>query len=164
MKVLIVRHGPAGDRGQWAETGKSDDFRPLTDEGKAKCRASFGALKGQIEALDAIATSPLTRAIETAEILARVFPSAGAATTRTLKPDAGPDEAIAWLGRRAADNTVALVGHEPHLSGLIARMCGLRDDSVPELKKGGCALVVFDGRPAPSRGNLLWVNKPKKIN
>jgi len=162
MKVLLVRHGATVEDEAWAETGKADEFRPLTEDGKGKCRQSFGALKGHIEGVDTIATSPMTCGIETAEILARVFPTVNAATNSILKPDANADEAIAWLTRRSPDQTVALISHEPFLNGLIARMCGLRDDSVAEVKHGYCALVEFEGKPGPSHGNLLWVNQPKK--
>ncbi|PCI37939.1 MAG: hypothetical protein COB53_05435 [Elusimicrobia bacterium] len=164
MKVLLVRHGDQHDQATWSEAGKSEEFRPLAEEGKAQSRRSFGSLKAHIEILNAIAVSPFTCAIETAEILARVYQSSSAATHEGLKPDANPDVMISWLARRSPKQTVALVGHIPQLQNLIARMCGLREDSVAELNPGSCAMVEFEDRPSQNEGTLLWVNRPKKTN
>ena len=57
MKVLIVRHGAAGDPEAWTQSGRSDDILPLTEEGKAKCRGTFSAIKAYLETLDAVAVN-----------------------------------------------------------------------------------------------------------
>ena len=59
MRLLIIRHAIAEDRDVWAETGKSDDARPLTDDGARKMTRVAGGLVGAVPKLLAVATSPL---------------------------------------------------------------------------------------------------------
>src|SRR5580692_8521046 len=80
LDLLIVRHGPAGDRDEWAASGKDDDERPLTARGIREMRRAARGLRRLVGSVDAIGTSPLVRARETAEILGRAF-------------DVAPDEA-----------------------------------------------------------------------
>ena len=44
MKILVVRHGPAGDREEWERTGKDDSLRPLTAKGKKEVRKAAAGL------------------------------------------------------------------------------------------------------------------------
>ena len=74
MKLLLLRHAVAEDRATFAASGKEDRLRPLTEEGRKKMRRIGDALAGLLPELALIATSPYTRARESAEILARAFP------------------------------------------------------------------------------------------
>jgi phosphohistidine phosphatase len=57
---------------------------------------------------------------------------------------------------------VAVVGHEPHLSDLLARLLGSRHDDRLAFKKGGAALVDVPGRLAGG-GQLVWFLPPKVL-
>ncbi len=63
MNLLIIRHGAARDRGEFAQTGLSDDLRPLTAEGADEMRRVARGLRTQVKGIDFLATSPLVRAV-----------------------------------------------------------------------------------------------------
>lgn len=143
MLVLLWRHGPAGDKARWAESGQDDASRPLTDEGRAKTRRAAKGLDALVSGLDLIAVSPLVRARETARFAAERFPKARRTVRADLVPSADPRRAARWLtGLKAG--TVCVVGHEPHLSRLAGVLLG---GAAPfELKKGGAALIDLTAR------------------
>jgi phosphohistidine phosphatase len=162
MKLLVVRHAIAMDRDEFAVTGQSDDLRPLTAAGRRRMR---GVAKGlaSIVVPDLIAPSPLRRAIETAGIIGRVYDVKIGVSVEALRPDAAPDEFIAWARTQPADSTVAVVGHEPHLSQLVAWLTTGRLSAFVELKKGGACLLAFEGAPKESGGGLLWLMRPSQL-
>ena len=73
MQVLVVRHAIAEQREEFAPTGKDDSQRPLTHDGRRKMRRGAVGLRAVVPAIDVLATSPLLRAVQTAEILAAVY-------------------------------------------------------------------------------------------
>jgi phosphohistidine phosphatase len=162
MKLLIVRHAIAMEREDFAPTGKSDDLRPLTATGRRRMR---GVAKGLATMVvpDLIATSPLTRAMETARILSRAYGIEIGATVDALRPDRSPDEFITWAKTQPADSTVAIVGHEPHLSQLIGWLTTGRDSAFVDLKKGGACLLDFEGPPEKCGATLLWLMRPSQL-
>lgn len=140
MLLLLWRHGPAGDKTRWAESGQDDAQRPLTDEGRVKTRRAAKGLRELVGSLDLVASSPLIRARETARFAAERFPKARRSVRADLVPTADPRRAARWLAGLDA-SAVCVVGHEPHLSQLAAHL--LAEGSAPlfELKKGGAALL-----------------------
>jgi phosphohistidine phosphatase len=160
MRLLIIRHAAAVPSGT---PGIDDDDRPLTPEGKARFRAAAKGLARLAPRPDVLLTSPLPRARQTAEIAARAF--------KRLEPRIEPAlaggslEAIVTavagaVGERSRDATVALVGHEPVLGALVARLLGAHGAGHFPFKKGGAALVDLPDGPAAS-GTLLWFVKPR---
>jgi phosphohistidine phosphatase len=162
MRLLIVRHGIAMDRDEFATTGQSDDLRPLTTAGRRRMR---GVAKGLATVVvpDLIATSPLTRAVETAKILGRAYDIEIGATVDALRPDSPPKEFIAWARTRPSESTVAIVGHEPHLSQLVAWLTTGQLSAFVELKKGGACLLDFEHAPQQSGGTMLWLMRPSQL-
>ena len=162
MNLLIVRHAIAMDRDDFAATGQSDDLRPLIPAGRRRMR---GVAKGiaSIVVPDLIATSPLKRAMQTAQILSRAYDIEIGAIVDALRPDRSPDEFVAWAQTQPADGTVAIVGHEPHLSQLIAWLTMGRSSAFVELKKGGACLLDFEGAPAKSGATILWLMRPSQL-
>ena len=73
MKLLLVRHGIAEEAETFIAGGGSDAQRPLTEIGRKKMRKGANRLRSQIKQIDLLASSPLLRARETAEIIAQVF-------------------------------------------------------------------------------------------
>src|SRR5256885_2326002 len=118
MELLIFRHGPAGDKDEWKKTGKPDGERPLTEEGKDKTDKAAAGLAALVEELDYIASSPLKRAVQSADALARRYKKARRVTLKELEPGGDPEPAIKALASHASDDRIAFVGHEPHLSEL----------------------------------------------
>lgn len=156
MKLLIVRHAAAVPRGT---PGIADDDRPLTPRGKTKFRVAAKGLARIVDRPDLLLTSPLPRAKATAEIAALAF--------KRVEPRIEPALAgetvegiVAALRKLPAAQTVAIVGHEPVLSALLAHFLGVaRPERVP-FKKGGAALVDLPEGPGAT-GRLVWFLKPR---
>ena len=162
MTLLIIRHGIAMDRDEFAKTCPDDGLRPLTKEGRKKMRQAAAGLKSIIKAIDVLVSSPLTRAVETAEIVGEVF-RVKASERAELVPSRRPAGLLEWLRRQPTDATVAIVGHEPHL-GLCASwlLTGLEESHV-EFKKGGVCRIDFPDKVAAGHGVLRWHLAPAHL-
>src|SRR5438105_341158 len=69
MQLLVIRHGIAQDQQEFAKSGRVDALRPLTRPGKKKMRAGARGLKKVVPKVTVLASSPLTRAVQTARIV-----------------------------------------------------------------------------------------------
>lgn len=162
MKVLIIRHGPAGDSAAWEAEGRDDRLRPLTAEGKKQMRNAAAGLAILVRDVSLLATSPLTRAAQTAEIVAAEY-GCEIVPLEALAPDHDPEEAVKWLRKQEPDLTVGLVGHEPHLSTLVGYLLTGSRASFVDLKKGGACLVEMTEPLEPGRGALAWLLTPRAL-
>src|SRR5215831_5967593 len=134
QQLLIVRHAIAYERSvrRWPD----DDKRPLTVDGIKKFERAARGLKGVIEAPDELLTSPLVRAQQTAAILRKIAKFPAPIELHELRPETGANALIAALGRRRKPR-LAIVGHEPSLSELLAELLkGTVASSALRLKKG----------------------------
>ncbi len=162
MKLLVVRHAPAGDKIEFASGGRPDAERPLTDEGRRKMRAAAAGLRRLVERLDAIASSPLERAAQTAEILASAYDSAAVETVEALAPGSPPSALVPWLERQGSSSTVAVVGHEPHLSHLVSWLLAGSTRALLEMSKGGACLLELE-RAAARGATLRWLVESRTL-
>jgi phosphohistidine phosphatase len=148
--LYIVRHGIAEDG-----FGKSDAERELTNEGREKVSENGKRLRNHGVKPGVIISSPYLRASQTAQILAEEL---------GYKGEIHPDDRITPMGRYETFNDlfteyrseqhIMIVGHEPNVSELTARICAqgqLRMD----FKKGAVACIGID-RVRPVQGVLLW--------
>jgi phosphohistidine phosphatase len=159
MELLIVRHGPAGDKDEWRKTGRPDAERPLTAEGRRKTAAAARGLRG-LAGADLVLTSPWKRAQQTAALVAAEL-DAPMEVTEALLPDREFEE-LARALRGAKKKSVAVVGHEPHLSGFATwLLIGGEGRPVLALKKGQAALLDTDGTAGSA--TLLWSVAPKGL-
>jgi phosphohistidine phosphatase len=156
VKLLIVRHGPAGDPEEWEREGKDDRIRPLTKDGKKAVRKVAAGLVRLVPALDLIATSPWTRATQTAEILDKEY-GVDTEEVEQLTSDHRPEDLSSWLSRQRGREAVALVGHEPHLGLLVGYLLTGTSVSFVDLKKSGACLVEMDDPSRPGSGRLEWL-------
>lgn len=164
MKLLLLRHAVAEERATFAASGKEDRLRPLTEEGRKKMRKIGDALAGLLPELALIATSPYTRARDSAEILARAFPTRPVLSeSGELAPAGASSALLKFLQAQKALPIVACVGHEPDLSQLAAWLLTGREKSFLELRKGGACLLDFTGRMAPGNATLLWHLTPFQL-
>ena len=162
MDLLIIRHGIAEDKDTFAATGKTDDLRPLTAEGRTKMTQSAKGLREIAPDISLLATSPFVRARETADIIARVY-GIKVRATEALLPNASLDEFLDWLNDRNEQAVVAIVGHEPHLSTLATSLMTGGKESRIELKKGGACSLTFDGALKPGSAILDWLLHPSHL-
>ncbi|MBK7329384.1 MAG: histidine phosphatase family protein [Dehalococcoidia bacterium] len=155
MQLCLIRHAIAVERGT---AGYVDDrVRPLTPEGRKRMREAALGLKGLVS-LDAIATSPVLRARQTAEILEDLY-KVRVQTWDSLG-NGSHHEVLTSCAATSLD-ALALVGHEPWMSELLSVL--LTGDATlmsSVFRKGAAALVSTYGPPAPGNGTLEWLIQP----
>ncbi|HXY30230.1 MAG TPA: phosphohistidine phosphatase SixA [Gemmatimonadaceae bacterium] len=163
MLLLVIRHAIAADQAEFARTGKTDDQRPLTNEGREKMRTAARGLREIIPTIDLLASSPYVRAFQTAEIVAQAYGSVEIQRTEALVPTSRPAALIEFLRGEGNPETAAVVGHEPHLSSVVSWLLTGRASPVLELKKGAACLVSFDAEPRGGGGILRWSLAPAHL-
>lgn len=156
MELYFLRHGLAGQRGEW--TG-DDSQRPLTEEGQVRMAREAETIAALNLKFDWIVSSPLVRAHQTAEIVARRL----SATDRLiiddrLAPGCGPRQLAAILSDHADATSLMLVGHEPDFSEMIGHLTGGR----VECKKGSLACVRLTN-PVALKGDLTLLLPPRVL-
>src|SRR5262249_22806762 len=149
MQLYFLRHGEA----DWPGWTKRDDERPLTDFGKKEVRQGGRILNRLKVKPGLVVTSPLPRALQTAEI------AAGQLKTKlrqdeALEPGVGISE-VSTLLKRHHSTVLMLVGHEPDFSSVISALTG----GFLKMSKAGVALIDID--PETEKGRLLWLFPPK---
>ena len=169
MNLLVIRHAIAEDKERFAATGRNDDLRPLTEDGRDKMRRAARGLRTVAPRVAVLASSPLVRARETAEIVGPAISISRVEIVEALRPDHEFGEVVEWLQERLSPNeddderTVAVVGHEPHLGGLATWLMTGKKDSRIELKKGAACLLHFDEKPASGKAVLRWALTPSQL-
>jgi len=159
MQLLVIRHAAAEDKEEWARTGKSDDERPLTADGTRDMAKTAKGLRTIVAEVDLIATSPLVRARQTADIVASALGVQGVEVTDVLIPETPLSAFATWLVGQEHE-TVVVVGHEPHLGILVTWLLSGVEQPRVEMKKGAACLIEFDGKPAKGKGLLRWSIPP----
>jgi len=154
MRLYLIRHASAVPSGT---PGIPDDERPLTPRGEKRWKRAARGLARVLKRPDALLSSPLPRAWRTAEIAAAAWGRIEAMPSDVLA-DADFEAWGALLAGYGQDARVALVGHEPHLSALLARLVGGNAARMP-FKKGGVAVVDLTG-PLSGGGTLVAVLPP----
>ena len=149
MQLYFLRHGEA----DWPGWTKPDDERPLTDFGKKEVRQVAKFLNRLKVKPDLIVTSPLPRALQTAEVAAEQLKTK-LRQDEALEPGFGISE-LRMLLKRHGSKALMLVGHEPDFTSVISVLTG----ASLKLSKAGVALVDFD--PETEKGRLLWLFPPK---
>ena len=124
-------------------------------------RAARG-LRVAVPSIELLATSPLVRAVATGAILEEAYsdqrPRPVVREIDELRPGTEADQLLDWLDLQSAE-PIALVGHEPDLSDLLARLVGAAR-TFYRFRKGGAACVAFPGRVEAGAGTLSWVLPP----
>jgi phosphohistidine phosphatase len=159
IHLYLVRHAIAEERGAaWPD----DEQRPLSRDGARKWKRAVKGLAGVLPKIDAVLTSPLVRASQTAEILAHALsPSPKLIPFEKLRPDTTPGTAIAALRARPVKGAVVLVGHEPMLSQLAAALLHLQGPL--EFRKGGAMAIVSQGLGTRGPARLEWFLTPRVL-
>ena len=163
MQLLVVRHGIAVEQDEWAREHSDDTERPLTTEGKKKMKECAKGLRAIVPRLDVLATSPLTRAMQTAAILAKVYEKGEPVIVDALCPGQHPPAVATWLRGQGTQKTVAIVGHEPGLGAVVSWFTAGSERSFLELGKGGACLLDLGDRIEAGEAILLWVLRPSHL-
>ena len=156
MELYFIRHGRA-DRTAWS----GNDFeRPLTPDGHSRMEKEARRL-GEIGFdVDVIITSPLTRAIQTAEIVSDVL---------EIKHRLVVDDRLgfgfdlstvrALISEYRDAVRIAFVGHEPSFSSVVGELIG---GALVVCKKGSVARVDLYSRDS-RHGELVWLLQPATL-
>jgi phosphohistidine phosphatase len=161
MELYIVRHGEAGQA--MRVRGSADDARELTREGRKQTASVAKALRALGCAPERIGTSPLARARQTAEILAKVL-GAGKKLENCefLSPGSDAEALIRWL-RGVRAESVMIVGHMPDLAQLASALLAPKVSLDIVFKKSGVCCISLAGTPAAGAGSLEWLLQPKQV-
>jgi len=156
-ELYLIRHGIAEERGDaWPDDAK----RPLSEDGMARMRKSMRGLARMGVAIDVILTSPLVRTRQTAEIVAAALdPRPSIVAVDSLAPDGAHAAMLADLEKHGRKTRIGIVGHEPGLGELAARLVGSRH--AIEFKKGAICRIDVDELPPGGPGELRWFLPPK---
>lgn len=159
MNLYILRHGIAADRGV---EYPDDDLRPLTDKGIRRMRREAEGMNAIGIAPDVIISSPLVRAVQTAEIVRDGLDAPPQmAISEALVPEAHPSQIIQELVKSHSSlSSVMVVGHEPHMSSLVSYIMTGQVSWLIKLKKGALCNMEIS---ALGRGQLLWALAPRQL-
>jgi phosphohistidine phosphatase len=151
VNVYLIRHGDA----EPASYQVKDFDRQLTEEGKETLRKAVQGWTKLISTFDYIVSSPLVRAIQTAEIVKEIF---------NVKNDlifdrcivSGDTKSVIDLANALRSNNVAFVGHEPSFSHYTAELIAAPGAYI-NFKKGMIAKIRFEGKARLGSGELEFL-------
>lgn len=158
-----MRHATAVPRGI-LKPGQ-DAARPLTEQGRQEARAVANGLQRIELKIDLILSSPWLRAKETAENVLDVYKGVPElCLCEAMQGDASPQETFNALRAYVEFGIILLVGHEPHLSRLLAELVTQRADLDAVFKKAGVACADSHTRPPQAgSGVLRWLMTRKQL-
>ena len=151
MRIYLIRHAAAVARSEKI----AEEYRYLTIRGRRSFRLNAKRMAKRGDAPDVILSSPLARALQTAEILAEALAFEGEVI---VSPEAGPGFDKAALRRLLAQfkgkRALAVVGHEPDMGSVAGALLGSAQPL--SMKKGmvACLKVPADKK---SKSSLKWL-------
>lgn len=161
MELLLIRHAIAEprDRQRWPD----DQDRPLSRPGQERAtRAARGLRRLKVRPALLLA-SPLKRARQTAAILTLAAHWPRALNCAELAPGQSAQRLLAYIATLKSTR-VAIVGHEPDLSGLLELCLGEPGTGLRmEFKKLAVLGLRFAHRPAAGAAQLLWILPPRML-
>ena len=162
MKLYILRHGDAAEHG---DPRYKEDERPLTPKGIQRTKQLAHALRLMEISFDAVLSSPLVRARQTAEIAARGLKiERKIDLTENLSPSGSMSKLVTEISIiRPMPESVLLVGHEPYLSGFISLLCVGGPNLAVKLKKGALCRLEVEDLHCGKCAELDWLLQPRII-
>ena len=159
LSLYLIRHGIAADRGK---DYPDDSKRPLTSDGISALRKEAKALVELGVSFDQIIASPLVRTKQTAQVFAENLPGKPpVALSDALAPAGAPAAVFQELAKHMRVESIALIGHEPNIGELAARLIGARAPF--EFKKGAICRIDFEVFPPKGMGQLKWFVTPRML-
>jgi phosphohistidine phosphatase len=159
IELYLIRHGLAAERG---DAFPDDAKRPLTSRGISRLRKEARALTRLGVTFDQVVSSPLVRARQTADVFVQALsPHPPLAMSDALAPGSTALAVIEDLARFERRSRVALVGHEPNMGELAARLLGVRRPI--EFKKGAICRIDVAALPPTRPGQLRWFATPRML-
>ena len=148
-----MRHGVAED----TKSGGRDADRRLTEEGREKLRRVLERAHSAGVQPTLILSSPLKRAVETAEIAARELAYEGKILrAEALSPGSSPQAVWEEIRKYRDEKAILLAGHEPLFSATVGWMLGSTRAMV-DFRKGALVRIDFDRLGSEPSGVLQWM-------
>ena len=113
--------------------------------------------------IDLLVSSPLKRAVQTATIIGDAYGELPVEIASVLSGGGDLDAIVHWLDEHHGPETIALVGHEPDLSGLISYLLTGSRSTAVVMKKGATCLLEFEEDVKPGKAILRWFLSPKQL-
>ncbi len=158
MIVYVVRHAEAIEGSDVVQ----DEWRYLTEKGRAVAKEMGVAIAKSGPKPRLTITSPLTRAVQTAELMAvNACRKNVVVANSLLLPGGDIAELVTYLKCGTDAKRVMLVGHEPQLGSLVALLLG-RGGGTISLKKGACVALKLDQGSGGKPAAFLWYRIPGK--
>ncbi|HEY1584834.1 MAG TPA: phosphohistidine phosphatase SixA [Polyangia bacterium] len=156
MDLYLIRHAHAVDG-----DSMRDDDRPLSKDGRKQALDVGGALAKQKVRFARIVTSPLVRAVETAELVAvTVGFDGGLDVHDAMRPDGSWKHLVREVLEQHDDAApLALVGHEPTIGHFLSKLLHQKG-----LSMGKGAVVRLDWHDAEAPGTVVWTLSPKRLD
>lgn len=167
MQLLVIRHGRAGSAKEFAKTGENDELRPLTEDGAERVRLAARGLLRLVGSIDVLATSPLVRTRQTAEIVGATFGVGEIVELDELRPGKRPSAFVEWMQDAGSKETIAIVGHEMQLVKTVSLLMTGTAHPVVALKKASALMLGVrehaQGHAGLRRGTLIWSLTPRQL-
>lgn len=155
MNLYLIRHSIAEN----ISIDKKDFDRELTSEGKSVIAKTSQAWKNYIDQLDIVLSSPLTRAVQTAEIISsNLQANQNLIKDNNLGTGSRTSDLIELLNSLEYEN-VAVVGHQPDLSIHVNNFCGTGIFNLV-FPPAALAKIEFDNSIKYGRGKLVYFIPP----
>ncbi len=156
LKIHLMRHGMAARSG--AGSWRSDEERPLSEEGALETRRAAKGLATAGIAFDRIFSSPLVRARETARLVSEAQREPAVVDViDELAPGVVIEELFSRLGGLPGDSGVLLVGHEPDMGLLSAHLLGFPPERTMPFQPGAVTRIDVARLPPAAPGALVWM-------
>ncbi len=162
MRLYLVRHGVA-------EFGSiisgNDDDRALTPVGVEIIRKEARSLRAVEYVPEVIVCSPLKRARQTAEILAKSFGSGVILETASAFAPGGdrPSQFREILKYMQTTRSLMLVGHLPSIGELAGELASDHPDRYFRLEEGGICIIDLKNYRGKLRGTLVAFLPPSLV-
>ncbi len=152
MNLYLARHAEAEN----TQPGKKDADRKLTKEGIESTKGAADRWIYFINKLDFICASPYTRAVETAEIIARSFEYEKEIIKDEVLASGSFTKDLIELVNSLGGNDIMVVGHQPDLSEHVSTLIS-SNGALIDFKKAAIAKISFNGKVNPGKGYLEYL-------
>lgn len=140
MRLIFLRHGLA--EGHFSFDQDKDFERELTSEGIKRLHKTYKIFKKVVPTIDVIFSSPLARAIQTAELFWSYYQDSDLEMMADLDILDDPRHLVEYISFLPSDGTYAFIGHDPHVTKVIAALLALHPEhDFMTIKKGGICIL-----------------------
>jgi len=160
LDLFFLRHAVAVERGC---DGFAEDERPLTEVGREKMILEVRGLKKWGLGFEVLFSSPLTRALQTAELVKHYLPFKGSIEVENELRPGGSLKALLKKMEGRKEQSFLLVGHEPMLSSWIQNLLGCGRSAGLRLKKGALCHLILDQPDEAAATQLAALLQPRAL-